>query len=187
MNVDTMTRLGALALLSILTVARPASAQQTKDILITDLPMVEQIRIETEQRAADTEAATLLDQARSAERAGDWKKAARLYQQSGDLRTDGDQLAAQVFALAGRAYHFSDNEKRASAMWEEAGSRSLIHGDVAGAARNFMYAAVVAQEAGNRTRAVELGWKAYHLTRSPLLNRAEKDEIRGHLQLKPTA
>lgn len=186
MNVDTMTRLGALALLALLTVPSPASAQQTRRILITDLPLMEQTRIETEQKAAETKAGSLLEQARSAEREGDWRKAARLYQQSGELRTDGDRLAAEVYALAGRAYHFSDNEGRASAMWEEAGSRSLIHGDVAGAARSFMYAAVAAQEAGKRTRASELGWKAYHLTRSPLLNRAEKEELRQHLQVRPT-
>lgn len=181
----TTTWTAATAFLAILALPGPGPAQQSGRILITDLPLVEQARIQQEKEARATEASELLEEARAAERAGEWKKAARTYRESGRLRTDGDRLSAEVFALAGRAYHFSGDPRRASAMWEEAASRSLIHGDVEGAARHFMYAAVAAKEAGARVRASELGWKAYHLTRSPVLSRAQREELRANLRVSP--
>lgn len=105
------------------------------------------IQAETETR--EGEAAELLRQARQAEQQGDWSEAAPLYEKSADLRADGDRLGGTSYALAGRAYFFNDEPGRASRMWEEAGNRALIVGDVIGAARSYLYAAVAVTSFGS--------------------------------------
>lgn len=165
--------------------AEPGTAQESAGdkILIKDLPIAEQVRLAEMAEARDEEAADLFERARTAEQKGDWGEAARLYARSAELRTNGDLMGATGYALAGRAYFFDDSPERASRTWEEAGNRALIVGDVIGAARNYMYAAVAAKEKGKETRAIELGWKAYHLTRSEALTRRERAMIRQHLQV----
>ena len=161
----------------------PGQAQESGTIVISDLPIEEQLRIRTETEARQPEAGELLREARKAEEAGDWSKAARLYERSAGLRADGDHLGAMSFEMAGRAYFFSDRTGRASRMWEEAAGRSLIVGDVIGAARNYMYAAVAVQEKGKTFRATELGWKAYRLSQSEFISDQERNLIRSHIQL----
>jgi hypothetical protein len=175
--------MSAGALLALLVLPALGTAQQTKKVLVADLPLVEQTRIELERAEREGDASDLLDEARAAERSGDWTRAARLYRKSADLRTGGDTLAGRVFALAGRAYYFGDEPKQSSVMYEEAGERSLIHGDVTAAARYFTLAAVAAQERGQNVRAVELGWKAHHLIRSPALSQSERDQLRPYLRI----
>lgn len=159
------------------------AAQETERILITDLPLVEQTRVRAEIAAAAEEAGELDAAARDADRNGEYGKAARLYEQSGRIRTTGDLLGVEAFELAGRAYYFAEKPARASRAWEEAGERGLVLGDVYGAALNFMRAAVAAQERGQSSRAVDLGWKAYHLTNSPHISESQRSELRGHLQV----
>lgn len=152
--------------------------------MISDLPLAEQVRIRAETEAREGEAAKLLENGRQAEKASDFGQAARLYEQPAGLRSDGDHLGAISYELAGRAYFFSDKPGRASTMWEEAGNRALIVGDVIGAARNYLHAAVAADEKGKRTRAADLGWKAYRLTESDLVSAQERDLIRSHLKVE---
>lgn len=159
------------------------TGQDTKKVLVADLPLFEQTRIELERAEKETEASDLLEQARAAERNGAWSRAARKYRESARLRTGADALAGRIFGLAGRAFYFSDQPKRASTMYEEAAERSLIHGDVAAAARYFTIAAVAAQETGQRLRAVELGWKAHHLIQSPALSESEQNQLRPYLRI----
>lgn len=182
MNAGLSVRTAVLVVVALAAAATGARAQQPERIVISELPMVEQARIRAETEATASEAAALLEEARAAERQGKWGRAARRYESSGELRTDADRLAAKVFELAGRAYYFGDKPARASAMWAEAASRALIYGDVSSAARNYMYAAVAAHDAGERTRAAELGWKAHHLTRSPALSRTEREALERHLE-----
>ena len=176
----------AAALVAGLVWADPGVAQQRpgKRLVISDLPMAEQVRIRVETAAREDEAGDLFRQARQSEQSGDWGKSARLYEESAELRADGDHLGAMSYELAGRAYFFDGKPRRASRMWEEAGNRALIVGDVIGSARNYLHAAVAANENGDRTRAVVLGWKAYRLTESELLSSQERDLIRQHLQVK---
>ena len=180
----TWTVLATVLLVSLVW-ARPTAAQEEagEKILITDLPIAEQVRLQTEAEARETESTELFRRARQAEQVGDWGEAANLYERSAELRVDGDLLGATGFALSGRAYFFDGSPGRASRAWEEAGNRALIVGDVVGAARNFMQAAVAAREKGRETRAVELGWKAYHLTRSEALTARERTMIRQHLEV----
>lgn len=159
-------------------------AQESRSILISDLPLAEQARIQAEIEAREGEAGDLLRDARTAEQAGDWGRAGRLYEESAGLRSDADHLGALSYERAGRAYFFSDQMGRASRMWEEAASRALIVGDVIGAARNYLHAAVAAQEKGKRSRAADLGWRAYRLTESEHLSSQERDLIRQHLEVE---
>lgn len=99
------------------------------------------------------------------------------------MRTDGDRLGVTSYSLAARAYFYDGEIGRASRLWEEAGNRALIVGDVLGAARNYLHAAVAAHEKRDSVRSVELGWKAYRLTESDLLSSQERDLIRRHLQV----
>lgn len=166
----------------ILAAPDPAAAQQQR-ILITDLPMVEQARLRAEIADRRSEAGKLLQEARAEEEAGSWERAARLYEESARLRTDGDALGSTVFDLAGRAYYFGDRPGRASRMWEESGERAMIFGKVLEAAHAYMRAAVSAEEGGDRVRASQLGWKAYHLSLSPALTEAQRAELEGHLRV----
>lgn len=169
----------------VLTMVSPVdgAAQQNRRIIITDLPLVEQTRIRAEAEAGMKKASELRSQARAADKAGNFRKAAQLYEESGRLRTAGEALGIEAFELAGRAYYFGDQPRRASRAWEEAANRGLVLGNVFGASLNYMRAAVAAQDAGNQTRAVELGWKAYHLTQSPQLSKSQRAELRQHLQV----
>lgn len=85
--------------------------------------------------------------------------------------------------MTGRACFFSDKTGRASRISEEAAGRALIVGDVIGAARNYMYAAVAALEKAKTIRATELGWKAYRLSQSEFISDQERELIRSHIQL----
>lgn len=104
MNAGPAVRTALLVVVGVPATAAGARAQQPERIVISELPMVEQTRIRAETEARASEAGKLLEEARVAERQGEWGRAARRYQRSGELRTDGDRLAANVFGLAGRAY-----------------------------------------------------------------------------------
>lgn len=175
----------AVALAAGLAWTEPGTAQESggEKILIRELPIAEQARLAEEAQVREQEAADLFGRAGEAERAADWGEAAKLYERSADLTTDGDLRGAEAYALAGQAYFFDESLGRASRAWEEAGNRALVVGDVIGAARNYTYAAVAAEEKGSEMRALELGWKAYHLTRSEVLTPGERMMIRRHLQV----
>lgn len=169
---------------ALLLVAAPALAQDgQRTVVISDLPLMEQTRIVAELDERNTEAAQLLEEARSHEEEREWGRAARKYERSGELRADGDDLAWKIYDLAGRANYFSDSPARASRMWEESAERALIFGNVLEAAHGYLRAAVAAREAGKRVRTAELGWKAYHLSRSPALTRVQREALRAHLSV----
>lgn len=183
MRTNRIGRMVMTMAMGVLLLPAGIQAQEQRRIVISDLPLAEQVRIQAEAEAREGEAAEFMRRAIRAEKQGEWSKAARLYEQSAGLRTDGDHLGATSYELAGRAYFFNDKPGRASRMWEEAGNRALIVGDVIGAARNYLHAAVAADEKGTRARAADLGWKAYRLTESDLISSQERDLIRSHLEI----
>lgn len=174
--------IGAAALLLIAAAPAPAQSGQ-RTVVISDLPMMERTRIAEETVARNTESAELLEEARAHEERREWGDAARKYERSGALRSDGDGTAWKVYDLAGRSYYFSDRPGRASRMWEESAERALSFGHVLEAAHGYLRAAVAAQEAGKRVRTVELGWKAYRLSQSPALTRMQRDALQAHLNI----
>lgn len=189
-NTDLSHRLSGLgagiAALTLLTLTPAVGAAQQR-VVITDLPMAEQVRVraETEARtAADAaEADRLLAEAEKADRSADFRKAAGLYERSGQLRMPSDARGTEALESAGRAHFSADRPGRASRAWEKAAARTLIRGDVYRASENYMRAALAAQDAGDRLRAADLAWKAYHLSESPQLTEAERTRLRQHIRV----
>lgn len=175
---------GAAALVLTILIPADSSAQQTRRVVISDLPIAEQAEIRTLAMASATEADELLRRAEAANETATYRQAADLFEQSGRLRMPGDRRGGQAFEKAGHAHFSAERPARASRAWEEAGNRALILGDVFVASQNFMRASVAAQEAGDRVRTSDLGWKAYHLTESPQLSEEQKRQLREHIRVR---
>lgn len=172
----------AVALALPLFVPSDAHAQQTRRIVITDLPFAEQMQIRTRAESDDEEADKLLSEARTALESNRFLKAAKRFEASGELRSLGSRRGVTAFEEAGRAYYNADQPLRASRAWEEAANRGLIVGQIFGASRNFMRAAGAAQKAGDRVRTSDMAWRAYHLTESPQLSKEQKATLREHFK-----
>lgn len=169
---------GAAALALTFLVPADADAQQTRRVVITDLPMAEQTEIRSEAVRSGAEADELLEQARTADGNAEYRKAADRFERSGQLRVPGSEQGVEAFREAGRAYHSADRLKRASRAWEEAANRGLVRGDVFGASQDFMRAALASQKAGDRVRTSDMAWRAFYLTESPQLTDAQRAELR---------
>lgn len=183
MGTRRLGRTLAAALLAAALLPGRGVAQEIERVLITDLPITEQQRINIEAYVRESRASALFRRGRRAERAGDWAEAADLYQRSAQQQSRAERLGAVVYELAGRAFHFSDRPEEASRMWERAAQWALLFGDVLGSARNFLNAAVAAEEAGESRRAVEIAWRAHRLTESELVSDRERRLIRRHLKV----
>ena len=174
---------GAVALTLTLLTPTDGAAQQTRRVVITDLPIAEQMQIRTEAETSRKEADEILQQAITANDERKFRRAAELFERSGRLRTPGDRHGIEAFEQAGTAYFNAEKPMRASRAWEEAGNRALIFGNVFAGSQNYMRAAVAAQESGDRVRTSDLAWKAYHLTESPQLTGDQKRELRSFIRM----
>lgn len=161
-----------------------ADAQQTRRVVISDLPLAEQMQIRSQAEWTGEEADRLLQKARTADRDGDYRQAAELFERSAQLRTPSSKRGVDGFEEAGRAYFTAEQPMRASRAWEEAASRALIRGDVVSASRNFMRAAGGAQRAGHPVRTSDMAWRAYYLTESPHLSRDQQAKLREHFDFE---
>lgn len=186
-HLKTWTRPGlaaaaaAFALTLLVPVDGTAQTERSRRVILSELPMAEQMKIATLAETTGEEADDFLIRAEKADEATKHHEAGELFEQSAQLRTPGDQRGVEGFEAAGTAYFNADEPKRASRAWEEAGNRALILGDVYAASENYMRAAVAAHEDGNRIRVSDMGWKAYYLTESPQLSKAQRDKLRQHL------
>lgn len=178
---------GGAALVLTLIIPTDADAQQTRRVVITELPMAEQMEIRSRAERSGTEAEGLLRRARAADRDGEYQRAAGLFEQSGQLRTPGSEEGVDAFREAGRAYYSADRPRRASRAWEEAASRGLVRGDVYAASQDFMRAAMAAQKAGDRVRISDMAWRAFYLTESPQLTDDQRTELRQFITATPGA
>lgn len=179
----------AVAFALTLLVPTDGSAQddQTRRVILSELPEAEQVRIETLAETTGEEAEKLLHQAREANLVMKHREAGELFEQSGQLRTPGDRRGMESFEAAGTAYFNADRPARATRAWEEAANRALILGDVYGASENYMRAALAAHEDGNRVRVSDMGWKAYYLTESSRLSRDQKETLRQYIAVLPVS
>ena len=178
---------GAAAFMLTLVLPAEATAQQTRRVVITDLPMAEQDSIRSAAERDGTEADELLAKAETAHEASEFRRAAQLYEQSGQLRLPGDERGVAAFEKAGTGYWNADKPARASRAWEEAAVRGLVRGEIFAASQNFMRAALGAQEAGNRVRTSDMAWRAQHLTESPHLSDAEKRKLGEFMAVSPVS
>lgn len=168
---------GAAALLLTFVLPADATAQQTRRVVITDLPTAEQKTIRSAAERSGEEADELLGQAETAREANKSRRAAHLYERSGQLRLPGSKRGVAAFEKAGTAYYNADKPAPASRAWEAAANRGLVRGEIFAASQNFMRAALGAEEAGNRVRTSDMAWKAQALTESPHLSKAQKRKL----------
>lgn len=160
------------------------SAQESSRSLIGDLPVADQMQIRDEARARDHQANELLRRAREAWKSAKWNEAAKRFEESAQHRTNSHRLGIESLERAGKAYYLAGDVEKASEMLEEAANRSLLVGDVLEAAGNYVAAAMAARDAGDDTRAVEIGWKAYHLSGSDHLTDEQRNLILRQLYVE---
>ena len=177
----------ALALTLLVPTAGTAQQERSRRVILTDLPMAEQVEFATLAETTGERSDELLGKARTAHEATKYHEAGELFERSARLRMPGDRRGMEGFDAAGTAYFNADKHRQASRAWEEAGNRALILGDVYAASENFMRAALAANEAGNRIRVSDMGWKAYYLTESPQLSKAQRTELRQHMTVRPVS
>jgi outer membrane protein OmpA-like peptidoglycan-associated protein len=161
--------------------------QQTRRVILTDLPIAEQMEIATLAEATGDEADELLTRARTAQETTKYRKAGELFERSAQLRTPGDRRATEGFEAAGAAYFNADKPARASRAWEEAANLALIRGDVYAASENYMRAALAAHENGDQFRVSDMGWKAYYLTESSRLSKDQKKQLGRYIAVQPVS
>lgn len=161
--------------------------QQTRRVILTDLPIAEQMEIATLAEATGDEADELLTRARKAHETTDYQKAGELFEQSAQMRTPGDRRGMEGFEAAGSAYFNAEKPARASRAWEEAGNLALIRGDVYSASENYMRAALAAHEDDNEFRVSDMGWKAYYLTESSRLSTDQKENLSRYIAVRPVS
>lgn len=185
----TLSRLAVIAavvapVLLVLLAPADVDAQQTRRVVLSDLPLAEQMQVRSQANWSGEEADRLLEKARTADRDGDYRQAADLFERSAQLRMPASKRAVLGFEQAGRAYFSADRPGRASRAWEEAANRALIRGDIVSASQNFMRAAGGAQKAGDRVRTSDMAWRAYHLTESPHLSRDQQAKLQEHFDFE---
>ena len=176
---------GAAALALALIIPADADAQQTRRVIISELPMDERVEIRSRAERSGEQADQLLREARAADRDGEYQRAAEMFEQSGQLRTPGSEQGVGAFREAGHAYYRAGKPGRASRAWEEAANRGLVRGGVFAASQDFMRAALAAQKAGDRVRISDMAWRAFYLTESPQLTDAQRTELRKFITATP--
>jgi hypothetical protein len=140
-------------------------------------------RVPTTARAEDLHLQA--DQLLETSQIASWPDAAGLLAQAAAQRAADDVAAVGEWAIAGELYHFTGSLSRAQASLEHAAERALANGQVLESARNYLKAAVVANERGRNGDAVKLARSAERLARSPHLTPAECDCILGHIVWLP--
>jgi len=110
-----------------------------------------------------------------------FSKAARLYEQSAAAREAGDTATTTCLRTAAFLRYYTGNTRASTDLMEKAAQRSTEQGDVAGAATSYIDAAILAVEAQQGARALDLGRRAEQLAASPLLTDAQRDALRTRM------
>lgn len=111
----------------------------------------------------------------------DFKKVARLHEESAQLRSAGDAKRFDCLQTAARLRYGANDRRRAVEDMEQAAQQAAARGDVVNAAGAYVDAAHVAAELRQGERAAEFVRAAQLLTQSPLLSDAQRTELRGRL------
>jgi hypothetical protein len=109
------------------------------------------------------------------------KKAARLHEESAELRAVDDAQAVGCLRTAAFLRYYAGDRRAGVNLMERAATRAADLGDVARAADAYIDAAYIAQEVKDNARARELGRRAQLLTNSPLLSDAQRLALRNRL------
>ena len=111
----------------------------------------------------------------------DFRKIARLYEESAALRADGDEKRFGSLRRAAYIRYGRGDRRQATANMEQAAHEAALRGDVVNAARAYTDAAHIAAELNQDARALEFTRAAELLTESPLLTAAQRLELRAGL------
>jgi hypothetical protein len=106
-----------------------------------------------------------------------WASAARLYRNAAELRGAGDFTAADNLRLAGYIGFYEGRLATSVVVLTRAADAFLAGGDVLSAASTLADAAWVAVQAGDGLEAQTLRDRALLLTRSPLLDAANREML----------
>jgi hypothetical protein len=106
-----------------------------------------------------------------------WRKAARLLEQSAQLRTGADTEAYTCLLIAGRLRAAAGDYYGARNALEKAAEHAAARGAVMDAAHAYIDAAIAAIEDSNKVIAQDLLGKAQLLAKSPLLTEEQVREI----------
>ena len=107
----------------------------------------------------------------------EWRKAARLLEESAKLRTADDPEAYDCLLYAGRIRASMGDFDAAKGLLERAAEHALARGAVMDAAQAYVDAAFSAKAGLNSTAAAALIEKARLLTNSPLLSQDQRQNL----------
>lgn len=108
----------------------------------------------------------------------EWKNAAELLRQAAALRPEGDPAAVKNLLQAAKLTYYGGDEDGALREFERIGERALNEGDVLTAANVFADAAWIASDRNQPGKALELAARVERLAFSPLLNDAQRTQLR---------
>lgn len=103
--------------------------------------------------------------------------AARMHADEAALRHPFDVSATDCLTLAGNLFYVAKRPLDAKRIMEQAADRALSLGDIHRSAILYLNASIAARDGGARDEMTRLGQKADMLTSSPLLSKAQRDEI----------
>jgi tetratricopeptide (TPR) repeat protein len=112
---------------------------------------------------------------------GKWRQAARLLEQSANLRDPADRERFTSLLFAGRVYHVAGQPVKALDVIEQAGDQALATGSIIDAAHAYIQAGAIAVELKRNRDAQRLAQKAGLLAKSPLLNETQRGLILNRL------
>ena len=166
MNARDLFKVGGAAL-AIFVAPGAASAQQTLEpVRVTAMSRAEQLEMEAD--ALPTEV-------------GQFKRAAKLFEQAAAARPDGDAEKATALRKAAYLRYYSGDTRASGRLMEKAAEQSVVQGDVATAANAFIDAALIANERTEIDRALVLGRRAETLVRSPRLDETQRARLMGRI------
>ena len=111
----------------------------------------------------------------------DFRKVARMYEESAALRVDGDEKRFASLHQAAKIRYGRGDRRQAATDMEQAAREAAARGDVVSAAHAYADAAYIAAEINQPARAAALTRSAELLTESPLLTAAQRLELRARL------
>lgn len=110
-----------------------------------------------------------------------FRKAARLYEESATVRTVGDSLTPFCLRTAAYYRYYSGDTRESATLMERAAKHSVALGDVVGAANAYIDAALIAGEFQDVARSKKLSDRAEQLMTSPQLDEAQRSLLRGRI------
>jgi hypothetical protein len=162
----TLLRVPAAAAALILAVPAAALAQR----------QLEPVRVTAVAQADSFEAAAA---SYRISRLKDFKKVARLYEASAELRGPEDAKRFNSLRMAAFLRYGAGDESRAAENMAQAAAHAAARGDVVNAATAYTDASLLAAQARRGNAAVEYADAARLLSESPLISDTQRSELRA--------